>query len=299
MSAEKISDNTLRPRRSVLYMPGANARALEKARELRADCLILDLEDAVAPDAKEMARTQICDALREGGYGAREMVVRINGLATPWGKDDIAAVAALEEKARPQALLAPKISTPEDIEAVASLMPSGMDLWIMIETPAAVLNLQALAACAERGPLTAFCMGTNDLAKETGAALIEGRAPMQTALSLSVLAARQYGLAILDGVYIDIPNLDGLAAECQAGADMGFDGKTLIHPSQIETANQVFGPSRAEIEEARIIVAAFDDPANAGKGVLTVNGKMTEFLHRDMARRVLAIADAIEALEGK
>lgn len=299
MSAEKISDNTLRPRRSVLYMPGANARALEKARGLRADCLILDLEDAVAPDAKEMARTQICDALREGGYGAREMVVRINGLATPWGKDDIAAVAALEEKARPQALLAPKISTPEDIEAVASLMPSGMDLWIMIETPAAVLNLQALAACAESGPLTAFCMGTNDLAKETGAALIEGRAPMQTALSLSVLAARQYGLVILDGVYIDIPNLDGLAAECQAGADMGFDGKTLIHPSQIETANQVFGPSRAEIEEARIIVAAFDDPANAGKGVLTVNGKMTEFLHRDMARRVLAIADAIEALEGK
>jgi citrate lyase subunit beta/citryl-CoA lyase len=297
MSAENKTDKTLRPRRSALYMPGANARALEKARSLPADCLILDVEDAVAPNAKQAARDQICDALRDGGYGKREMVVRINALATPWGKDDVAAFAALDEPARPQALLAPKISTPEDIHAYAALMPDGMDLWIMIETPAAILNLQALAACAENSPLTAFCMGTNDLAKETGAALVEGRAPMQTALSLSVLAARQYGLAILDGVYIDIPNLQGLAAECQAGADMGFDGKTLIHPSHIDTANTMFGPSADDIEEARAIVAAFDDPANAGKGVVTVNGKMTEFLHRDMARRVLAVADAIEALE--
>lgn len=297
MSSEKTNNKTLRPRRSALYMPGANARALEKARTLPADCLILDLEDAVAPDAKEAARRQISNALCEGGYGARELVVRINALSTPWGKDDIAAFAALEETARPHALLAPKISTPEDIQALAALMPDGMDLWIMIETPAAIFNLQALAACAETGPLACFVMGTNDLAKETGAALVEGRAPMQTALSLTVLAARQYGLAVLDGVYIDIPNLDGLAAECRAGADMGFDGKTLIHPSHLETANRHFGPSAEEVEEARAIVAAFDDPANAGKGVLTVNGKMTEFLHRDIARRILAVAQAIETLE--
>ena len=297
MSSEKTNNKTLRPRRSALYMPGANARALEKARKLPADCLILDLEDAVAPDAKEAARRQISNALCEGGYGARELVVRINALSTPWGKDDIAAFAALEETARPHALLAPKISTPEDIQALAALMPDGMDLWVMIETPAAIFNLQALAACAETGPLACFVMGTNDLAKETGAALVEGRAPMQAALSLTVLAARQYGLAVLDGVYIDIPNLDGLAAECRAGADMGFDGKTLIHPSHLETANRHFGPSAEEVEEARAIVAAFDDPANAGKGVLTVNGKMTEFLHRDIARRVLAVAQAIETLE--
>lgn len=298
MPAEKTSDRTMRPRRSVLYMPGANARALDKARSLAADCLILDLEDAVAPDAKETARGQICDALRQGGYGARELIVRINALSTPWGKHDIAAFAALEEAARPQALLAPKISAPEDIEAVAGLMPPGMDLWIMIETPAAIFNLQALAACSEAGPLTAFCMGTNDLAKEMQAPLIEGRANMQTPLALTLLAARQYGLAVLDGVYGDIPNHQGFEEECRQGADMGFDGKTLIHPSQIETANAVFGPSAAEIEEARAIVAAFDDPANAGKGVVTVNGKMTEFLHRDMARRVLAVAQAIEAMQG-
>lgn len=289
MSAEK----TIRPRRSVLYMPGANARALDKARSLDADCLILDLEDAVAPDAKQEARDQICAALTEGGYGSRELIVRVNALTTPWGRDDIAAFAALEPAARPHALLAPKISTPEDIEAVAGLMPPGMDLWIMIETPQAIFNLQALAACAETGPLAAFCMGTNDLAKDMQARLIEGRANMMTPLTLTVLAARHYGLAVLDGVYIDIPNQAGLESECQAGADLGFDGKTLIHPSQIETANAVFGPSAAEIEEARAIVAAFDDPANAGKGVLTVNGKMTEILHRDMALRVLAIADAI------
>ena len=298
MSAQKTSNNATRPRRSALYMPGANARALDKARTLPADCLILDLEDAVAPDAKETARDQICDTLRQGGYGARELVVRVNALSTPWGKDDIAAFAALPETARPHALLAPKISTPDDIEAVAALMPNGMDLWIMIETPAAIFNLQALAACRETGPLAAFCMGTNDLAKEMHAPLIEGRANMQTPLALTLLAARQYGLAVLDGVYGDIPNGQGFADECRQGAEMGFDGKTLIHPSQIDTANAVFGPSAEEIKEARAIVAAFDDPANAGKGVVTVNGKMTEFLHRDMARRVLAVADAIKAMQG-
>ena len=284
-----------RPRRSALYMPGANARALDKARTLAADCLILDLEDAVAPDAKEMARAQICAALTQGGYGVREMIVRVNALQTPWGKEDIAALACLPEAARPHAVLAPKISTPADIDAVATLLPQGVDLWIMIETPAAIFNLQALAACRETGPLTAFCMGTNDLAKDMHAPLIEGRANMQTPLALTLLAARQYGLIALDGVYGDIPNQTGFEDECRQGADLGFDGKTLIHPSQIDTANAVFGPSPEAIGEAEAIVAAFEDPANAGKGVVTVNGKMTELLHRDMARHVLDMAAAIDA----
>lgn len=291
MSVEK----TIRPRRSALYMPGANLRALDKARTLDADCLILDLEDAVAPAAKQTARTQICDALTAGGYGARELVVRVNALDTPWGGDDIAALAALPESARPHVVLAPKISTPEEVDAVAKLLPAEMALWIMIETPLAIFNLQALAACSRNGPLSGFALGTNDLAKDMHAPLRDGRANMQTALSLSVLAARAYGLVILDGVYIDIPNQDGLASECRAAADMGFDGKTLIHPSQLAICNEVFAPSAAAIEEAEAIVAAFDAPENQGKGVVTVNGKMSEYLHRDMARRVLAIAAAIEA----
>lgn len=291
MSVEK----TMRPRRSALYMPGANMRALEKARALDADCLIFDLEDAVAPEAKETARAQICAALTAGGYGAREMVVRVNALDTPWGGDDIAALAALSAAARPHVILAPKISTVEQLDAVAALLPAETALWIMIETPLAIFNLQALAARSQTGPLAGFAMGTNDLAKDMQAPLLDGRANMQTALSLSVLAARAYGLVIMDGVYIDIPNQAGLAAECQAAADMGFDGKTLIHPSQLGVCNEVFAPSAADIENAEAIVAAFDAPENKGKGVVTVNGKMTEYLHRDMARRVLAIAAAIDA----
>lgn len=276
-------------------MPGANARALEKARSLDADCLLLDLEDAVAPDAKDEARVQICDALREGGYGARELVVRINALDTAWGADDVAALADLPEAARPHAILAPKISTAEQIDALVARMPEDCALWIMIETPEAIFNLQALAAKAVDTPLAAFIMGTNDLAKEMFAALVKGRAPLMTALSMAVLAARQYGLTILDGVFNDIADEEGFMAECRQGADMGFDGKTLIHPSQLAVCNGVFAPSEDEVAQARDVVAAFAAPENAGKGVLKINGKMTELLHRDMAARLLAIDAAIAA----
>ena len=276
-------------------MPGANARALEKARSLDADCLLLDLEDAVAPDAKDEARVQICDALREGGYGARELVVRINALDTAWGADDVAALADLPEAARPHAILAPKISTAEQIDALVARMPEDCALWIMIETPEAIFNLQALAAKAVDTPLAAFIMGTNDLAKEMCAALVKGRAPLMTALSMAVLAARQYGLTILDGVFNDIADEEGFMAECRQGADMGFDGKTLIHPSQLAMCNALFAPSEDEVAQARDVVAAFAAPENAGKGVLKINGKMTELLHRDMAARLLAIDAAIAA----
>ena len=297
MTSEKQTSDTkpIRPRRSALYMPGANARALEKARSLDADCLLLDLEDAVAPDAKDEARVQICDALREGGYGARELVVRINALDTAWGADDVAALADLPEAARPHAILAPKISTAEQIDALVARMPEDCALWIMIETPEAIFNLQALAAKAVDTPLAAFIMGTNDLTKEMFAALVQGRAPLMTALSMAVLAARQYGLTILDGVFNDIADEEGFMAECRQGADMGFDGKTLIHPSQLAVCNGVFAPSEDEVAQARDVVAAFAAPENAGKGVLKINGKMTELLHRDMAARLLAIDAAIAA----
>lgn len=297
MTSEKQTSDTkpIRPRRSALYMPGANARALEKARSLDADCLLLDLEDAVAPDAKDEARVQICDALREGGYGARELVVRINALDTAWGADDVAALADLPEAARPHAILAPKISTAEQIDALVARMPEDCALWIMIETPEAIFNLQALAAKAVDTPLAAFIMGTNDLAKEMFAALVQGRAPLMTALSMAVLAARQYGLTILDGVFNNIADEEGFMAECRQGADMGFDGKTLIHPSQLAVCNGVFAPSEDEVAQARDVVAAFAAPENAGKGVLKINGKMTELLHRDMAARLLAIDAAIAA----
>jgi citrate lyase subunit beta/citryl-CoA lyase len=283
----------IRPRRSALYMPGANARALDKARSLDADCLLLDLEDAVAPDAKIEARHQICAALQAGGYGARELVVRINALDTAWGADDLAALSALPAAARPQAILAPKVSNIGEIDALAALLPADCALWIMVETPEAIFNLHALAAKAEDTPLAAFVMGTNDLAKDMRAALVKGRAPLITALSMALLAARQYGLTILDGVFNDIADAEGFAAECRQGADMGFDGKTLIHPSQLAACNDIFAPSDEEVAQARDVVAAFDDPANAGQGVLKVNGKMTELLHRDMAVRILAIAEAI------
>jgi len=284
-----------RPRRSALYMPGANARALEKARTLDADCLLLDLEDAVAPDMKGAARQQVCAALSAGGYGAREVVVRINALDTPWGKDDLAAIANLPEAARPDAVLAPKVSSCGEIDTLTGALPKNLDLWIMIETPEAIFNLQALAARAQDTALRCFVLGTNDLAKELRAALVPGRAPLITAVSLALLAARQYGLVALDGVFNDIADTDGLQAECQQGADMGFDGKTLIHPSQLAVCNEIFGPSADELAHARAVVEAFADPANAGQGVLKVNGKMTELLHRDIAEQTLAIGAAIAA----
>lgn len=293
MTSDKTALASVRPRRSALYMPGANARALEKARQLSADCLLLDLEDAVAPDAKATARTQICEALQAGGYGRREVVVRINGLDTPWGEDDLAALRALAETARPDAILAPKISTTEEIDRLVGLLPPGCALWIMIETPQAIFNVQALAARADDTALAAFVMGTNDLAKEMQAGLVKGRAPLMTALSMALMAARQYGLTALDGVFNDIADADGFADECRQGADMGFDGKTLIHPSQLAPCNDIFGPSEEEVAQARDVVAAFAAPENAGLGVLKVNGKMTELLHRDIAARTLAISEAI------
>ncbi len=286
---------SIRPRRSALYMPGANARALEKARSLDADCLILDLEDAVAPDAKAEARGQICAALTQGGYGARELVVRINGLDTAWGTDDLAALKALPKNAAPDAVLAPKVSRIEEIDALATQVPETCALWIMVETPGAIFNIQSLAARADDTPLSGFVMGTNDLAKELQAGLVKGRAPLITALSMALLAARQYGLCALDGVFNDIADADGFQDECRQGSDMGFDGKTLIHPSQLAPCNEIFGPSDDEVTQARDVVAAFADPANAGQGVLKVNGKMTELLHRDIAARLLVIAEAIAA----
>lgn len=285
---------TLRPRRSVLYMPGANAKALEKAKGLPADALILDLEDAVAPEAKEDARAAVAAAVKAGGYGRREVVVRINALSGPWGGPDLDAAVA----AGPDAILAPKITCAEDVRAADEAMsalgaPASMGLWVMIETPLALFNIAEIAAAARGTRLRAFVMGTNDLAKETRARITADRAPFHWALSASVSAARAYGLAVIDGVFNDITDSVGFEAVCRQGLEFGFDGKTLIHPSQIETCNAIFAPTEAEVAQARAVIAAFADPANAGKGVLKVEGRMTELLHRDMALATVAIADAI------
>ena len=286
---------SIRPRRSALYMPGSNARALEKARTLAADCLILDLEDAVAPDAKAEARQQIATALGAGGYGRREIIIRINGFDTGWGDDDLAAMARLN----PDAILVPKVSTATDIvDASAKLDAAGADvgLWVMMEMPLAVLNAREIAETVTRTRLQGFVMGTNDLAKEMGGQLTPGRVPFLGMLGTCVLAARAYGLAILDGVFNDIQDTDGFAAECAAGRDFGFDGKTIIHPSQIDPCNQAFSPKDEELSQARRIVDAFTLPENAGKGVITVDGRMVELLHAEIARRTVAIAEAIDEM---
>ena len=285
-----------RPRRSCLYMPGANARALEKAREILADTLILDLEDAVAPEAKAEARAAIAAALNAGGYGPRELVVRMNGLDTEWGHADLEMAVA----AGAHAVLAPKVTSARDIERLDAALKSagaaeGFALWVMIEMPLAILNIHEIAAAATRSRLTTFVMGTNDLAKEYRARMTPDRLAFQTALQLSMAAARAYGLTAIDGVYNDIKNEEGFAAECEQGRDLGFDGKTLIHPSQVETCNRTFAPSAADVNQARAVIAAFADPVNAGKGVLKVNGKMTELLHLDEARRTVAMDEAIRA----
>src|SRR5271163_1438370 len=287
---------TVRPRRSVLYMPGSNARALEKARELPADGLILDLEDAVAPEAKAQAREAIARALRNGGYGNREVLVRINGLDTRWWVEDLDAVAP----AKPDAVLVPKISNPGQLQDLAArLVDMGTDphvrVWAMMETPLAMLNVGAIAASAldSETRLAGFVMGTNDLAKDTRARLIPGRAPMLPWLMNCLAAARAYGLGILDGVYNDLGNAEGFIEECKQARDLGFDGKTLIHPRQIEPCNEAFSPSAEEIEVARKMIAAFDLPENDNKGVIQIDGRMVERLHAEMARRTVAIADAI------
>jgi citrate lyase subunit beta/citryl-CoA lyase len=284
----------IRPRRSVLYMPGSNARALEKARTLPADALILDLEDAVAPDAKELARQQVCDAVRARGFGKREIVIRMNGLSTPWGDADLAAAAG----ARPDAILVPKISSPKDLHAIDAKLAAAdpaIAVWAMVETPLAILNIAAIAAAG--GRLACFVMGTNDLVKEIRGVHTQDRMNLAAALSLSVLAARASNIAIIDGVYNDIQNAAGFAATCEQARAFGFDGKTLIHPSQVEPCNTVFAPSAAEVEEARKLIAAFELPENRGKGAIKLDGRMVELLHAEIARRTVAMADAITALE--
>jgi citrate lyase subunit beta/citryl-CoA lyase len=274
----------IRPRRSVLYMPGSNARALEKARSIAADALILDLEDAVAPDAKELARTQVCEAVAAKGFGKREVVIRINALSTPWGQADLEAAHA----AGPDAILLPKVSTPDDLRVY-----TGVALWAMIETPLAILNIAALAAS---GRFACFVMGTNDLIKELRGAHSPDRANLAAALGLSVAAARAHGLAAIDGVFNDIEDKDGFAAQCRQARAFGFDGKTLIHPTQVEPCNALFAPSVDEVAAARKIIAAFDLPENSDKGAIKLDGRMVERLHADIARRTVALADAIEAL---
>ena len=289
-----MSDIIARPRRSVLYMPGSNARAMEKARDIAADALILDLEDAVAPDAKEEARAQVVAAVVAGGYGKREICIRVNGLDTPWGLDDIKAAVAT----RPDAILVPKINSAADVKrADKALSDAGAPASLQIETPLAILNIQAIAAEASSTRMTLWVMGTNDIAKELRAAHTADRVPMLASLGLSVIAARAYGLAALDGVYNDIKNEEGFTAICEQGRDMGFDGKTLIHPSQVGPCNTIFSPDPETVEFARKTIEAFTLPENKGKGVLKVEGRMVEILHAEIAKRTVAVADAIAELE--
>jgi citrate lyase subunit beta/citryl-CoA lyase len=288
----------LRPRRSVLYMPGANTRALEKAKGLSADSLILDLEDAVAPDAKAEARDNVVAALTSGEYGNRELTIRVNGLDTDWHADDLAAAAA----AGPAAVVVPKVNSPADVAAIEAGLQAGgapehTKIWAMVETPQAMLDCANIAAASER--LTVLVMGTNDLAKELHAAHVPGRQPLLTGLGLCLLGARAAGKVILDGVYNDVRDPEGFEAECRQGAQMGFDGKTLIHPGQLDAANAVFAPADAEVESSREIIAAFEAAQREGKGVVTVNGRMIENLHVENARRVLAMADAIATSAGE
>lgn len=281
---------TFRPRRSALYMPASNPRALEKARALPADVVILDLEDSVAPEAKSEARANVLRALAEGGFGPREVVVRVNGLDTPWGRDDLAAVAPT----RADAVLVPKVSARADVLAAQAAL--GRDtptaLWVMMETPAAMLAAAEIASARAEVPgLSVMVMGTNDLAKETRARLLPGRAVFQPWLATCLAAARSAGLDILDGVFNDLEDGAGFAAECQQGRDMGFDGKTLIHPRQIEPCNRLFSPSPEEVAWSRRIADIFELPENRGLGVVRLEGRMVERLHAEMAQRLLALVD--------
>jgi len=285
-----------RPRRSALYMPGANARALDKARGLSADVLIFDLEDAVAPDAKAAARAQVAEAVRQGGYGARELLVRINGLATAWGRDDLETVARLAI----DGVVLPKVEDAGAVRAAEALLvavgaPERLALWCMIETPLGALHAEAIAGASPR--LAGLVMGTSDLAKDLNAAHTRDRLPLLTALGLALLAARAHGLAILDGVQLDLADDAGFAAACRQGRELGFDGKTLIHPKTIDVANRIFAPAPEEVAWARRIIAAHDEAVAAGKGVVLVDGTLIENLHVDGARRLIALADRIAALE--
>jgi citrate lyase subunit beta/citryl-CoA lyase len=288
----------IRPRRSLLFMPGSNARALEKARHLPVDGIILDLEDAVAPDAKTVARVQVKQALAEGGFGRREVVVRINALDSPWWIDDL----TMAGKAKPDGILVPKVSSVADLTAIADrLTDIGADIsirvWIMIETARGVLRAEELAAQAHDAEmrLAGFVFGPNDISRETGIRMLPGRSTMLPMISHCVLAARSHGLSILDGPFSDIANIEGFAHECAQSRDLGFDGKTLIHPGQIDACNTIFTPPAEEVAYARRIIAAFSKPENASRGAIQLDGRMVERLHAEIAKKTIAIADAIEA----
>ena len=286
---------TVRPRRSVLFMPGSNARAMEKARSLPADAVIFDLEDAVAPDAKEQARAQAIAAVRAGGYGRREVIVRANAMATPWGRDDLAAVAT----SGADAVLLPKIESPDVVQnALRALTahgaPASLSLWCMLETPRGILNASAIATASPR--VAALVMGTSDLTKDLHARHTRDRLPLLTSLGLCVLAARAAGIAALDGVHLDLDDDAGFEAACRQAADLGFDGKTLIHPKTIAKANEIFAPAPADVEWSRRVIAAHAEAVAQGRGVVVLDGRLIENLHVDEARRVGALTEAIEAL---
>ena len=290
---------SLRPRRSALYIPGSNFRGLDKGRDIPADVLILDLEDSVLPETKKDARAAVAAAVGVHAYGKREVVVRVNGLDTPWVASDIAAVA----NAGPDAILIPKVSRPEDIRRAraalaATQIPRETRLWAMIETPLGVLNAQSIAATAPGpgAPVECLVIGTNDLCKETGTRIQPGRWLLLPWLAQILAAGRAHGLAVLDGTYVDIDDHEGLRAECEQGRDFGMDGKTLIHPNQVPVANAVFSPSPEDVAWARKVVAAFRAPENADKGVIVAGGRMLERLHERMALRILESAAEIEAL---
>jgi citrate lyase subunit beta/citryl-CoA lyase len=287
--------NTARPRRSVLYMPGSNARALEKGKSLPADGIILDLEDAVAPDAKDLARDQVVQALASGGFGKRELILRVNGLATPWGYADLRAAAT----AGAHAVLLPKVESASDVLQAQAVLeaagaPDELAIMCMMETPRGILRAEEIAGASPR--LSCLVMGTSDLAKDLHAAHTALRLPMLTALGMCLLAARANGLAILDGVYLDLSDDDGFRASCVQGAELGFDGKTLIHPKTIAAANEAFAPSPEQVDWSRRIIAAFEEATAAGKGVVVVDGKLVENLHVAEARRQVALAEAIAEL---
>ncbi len=287
---------TIRPRRSVLYMPGSNQRALEKGRQLPADGLILDLEDAVAPDAKITARENVRKAIADGGYGKRELVVRANALSTPWGYEDVVMAAT----SGADALLLPKVESADTVRQVEAILeangaPESLSIWCMMETPRGILRAEEIADSSPR--LGAFVMGTSDLTKDLHALHTSMRLPLITSLGICLLAARAAGLAILDGVYLDLSDDEGFAASCKQGAELGFDGKTLIHPKTIAVANETFAPSEAEVEWSRKIIAAHEQATKEGKGVVVVDGKLVENLHVENARRLVSLAEQIEAMK--
>jgi citrate lyase subunit beta/citryl-CoA lyase len=288
--------NDLRPRRSVLYMPSSNERALEKAKSIACDALIFDLEDAVAPDAKEAARANAVAAARSGEYGKREITIRCNGLETPWGADDITAAAT----SGVAAVVIPKVSSVEYLDDVARRLseagaPDDMTIWAMVETPTAIMDIRSIA---HHTRVNVLVMGNNDLAKELRTGVLPERTPLVPHLAMALLGAREAGKVILDGVYNDVRDADGFLVEAEQGKAMGFDGKTLVHPSQVDPANEVWAPSADEIEFSRRVIEAFDGAKADGRGVVTVDGRMIEHLHVENAHRILAVADAIAALGG-